>query len=74
MNFWNVAIGRLRKLRRSSNFGIPLLGSFCAQLAAGTNSKPVKHGNRIGKKPKQDETQDNFLSCRSVRLVPTVGE
>jgi hypothetical protein len=34
--------------------------------------KPVKHGNRVGEKPKQDGTQDNFFSCSSVRLVPTV--
>jgi hypothetical protein len=36
--------------------------------------KAVKHGNPIGKKPKQDGTQDDFLSCSTVSSVPTVGE
>jgi hypothetical protein len=37
------------------------------------SAEPVKHGNRIGEKPKRG-TQNNFLSFNPVRLVSTVGE
>jgi hypothetical protein len=52
-NFWKAAIGRLKKLRRSSNSGIPV-GNFCAQLAAGPDSA-VPNPASVPKSKKDEE-------------------
>jgi hypothetical protein len=58
-----------------------LLGAECELDHAGGSRwrvldgmKPVKRENQIVKKPKQDGTRDDFLSCSTVSSVPTVGE